>query len=52
MTCDSCGHTWEIRQAHVIRSERTPEGWQELVQCPRCGCVELIIRPVVDANRD
>jgi len=50
MICAACGHSWQVRQAHVIRSERTPEGWRELILCPKCGRVKAVIRPDVGAG--
>jgi NAD-dependent SIR2 family protein deacetylase len=52
MTCGNCGHTWDLLRAHVIRVERTPEGCRELVLCPKCGRVESIIKPDLDACED
>jgi len=49
MTCSNpkCGITWELQRAHVIRSERTPQGCRELVKCPTCGHEQTIERPDV-----
>jgi uncharacterized Zn finger protein len=48
MICASCGHSWEIQRAHVIRSERTTDGCRELIQCPACGRVQSVLMPDMD----
>lgn len=52
-TCSSCGWSWEIQRVHVIRRERTPEGFRELVCCPKCDHIERVFRPAIaNSNRD
>ena len=45
MRYEYCGASWELQLAHVIRSERTTEGYRETVQCPSCGHVEMALKP-------
>jgi|GEM_PF-6433072 len=53
MICSGCGFSWLLTRAHVIRSERTPEGCRELVQCPSCGRVQSVTKPTVgECNGD
>jgi hypothetical protein len=50
VTCGNpkCGITWELQRAHVIKTERTPEGCREIVQCPACGRMQSVTRPDID----
>lgn len=52
MTCDACGHRWELQRAHIIRAEVMPEGTHELVECPRCGHVQRCFHPACEENGD
>lgn len=45
MICDSCGHSWTVLLAHIIRKAHVDhDGVQrELISCPRCGRVQSVI---------
>lgn len=54
MTCNSpsCGHEWELTRAHVIRSQPVSGGCRELIQCPKCGRCQSVMKPDVGACED
>ena len=52
MICTACGNQWKLERAHILVTERTPEGCREIVKCPACGHESTATKPDLDACTD
>ena len=52
MICDACLREWVLLRAHLKQYTDTPEGKRELVQCPSCGHLQVVLSPSGAENGD
>lgn len=52
MICEACGHEWVLLLAHVVLTRMEGGEKKELVQCPKCGHLQVVLAVEVGSVPD